>query len=108
MLNPVQAGKRQVRRGGSPPVNLGDDVVDLGREVFNVLGSPTVFAATHGAPPDQFFEQAVHRRSPVAGTGLEDAPRPDFQYRQEGADPAEVIEFGLFVVGERAATISLG
>jgi hypothetical protein len=89
-------------------VDLGDDVVDLGREVFNLLGSPAVFAATPGAPPNQFFEQAVHRRSPVAAMRLEYAPRPDFQDRQECADPAEVIEFSFFVVGERAATISLG
>jgi hypothetical protein len=81
MLNPVQAGKRQVRRGGPPSVDLGDDVVDLGREVFYILGSPAVLAATPGAPPDQFFEHTVHRRSPVAPTGLEDEPRPDFQYR---------------------------
>jgi len=92
----------------APPVDFGDDVVDLSREVFDVLGRPAVFAATAGAPPDQFFERAVHRRSRVASAGLEDAPCADFQDRQERADPAEVIEFGLFFVGESAAPILLG
>ncbi len=53
MLNPVEAGERQVGGGGCAAMFLGDDVIDLKREPAEILVELAVFATVLGASPDE-------------------------------------------------------
>ena len=41
-------------------MDLGDDVVDFGRQVLQFDGNPAVFAAIARAPPHEFLKGPVH------------------------------------------------
>ncbi len=56
-----KARERQIRRVGRSAMLLGDDVVDLERQIAVGLRKPAVFAAIPGALPDQADKSSLHR-----------------------------------------------